>query len=97
MARPKHLKTILEQDQIALWSEQGIDPEPLPLGMLKDWIGMFTNCRAEQDVMGMRRSHQSIIELMHYIRPDRHVERRDIWDELTHEFSRADAGNTPPA
>ena len=80
-----------------MWVEAGLDPEPLPKAMLREWVDAFARAKAADDLMGMRRAHQSVMDLLGYIRPGKHNEPRDVWEDLERELATAGTNSGDPA
>lgn len=97
MARPRKLSGVLLTDQVPMWTEAGVDPQPYPLAMLVRFSVLLDDLfTAGADLNGIKKMSDACRDWYGFCLPAGGTPPKDLdhWERLAREFAAADAGHT---
>ena len=99
MGRPKTLQSVLVTDQLPMWAEAKIDPQPFPLAMLRRLCILMDQALAGGDVAEIKKVSDMLRDWYRECLPAvKDVPKgHDVWEDLKDAFTAAESGYTRPA
>lgn len=93
MGRPKSLAAVLTDDQLPMWTEAKLDPQPFPVAMLKRLATMADSAFRGTDAQLIKKLSDAMRDWYALAAPGSAAPNRDSdeWEQLSRAFAAADA------